>query len=68
MLQHNRSRVERLIKRRPSIEDLIYRGIYVPDPAMKRMSRDLAKEKLDEMLTARCVSLSLFVSMHACLC
>ena len=53
IMKHNRARIERLIKRRPSVEDLIYRGIYVSDPHQQRRSREIAKEKLDELLAQR---------------
>jgi hypothetical protein len=47
-----RNRVETLLKRRPSVEDLVYRGIYV-DTEQKRASRELAACKVAALLDTR---------------
>jgi tRNA A-37 threonylcarbamoyl transferase component Bud32 len=44
-------RIETLLKKRPSIEDLVYRGIFV-DPARRR-SREIATDVISEMLRNR---------------
>jgi hypothetical protein len=47
-----RNRVETLLKRRPSVEDRVYRGIYV-DTEKKRASRELAACKVAALLDTR---------------
>ncbi len=50
-INYHLRRIEALLKKRPSIEDLVYRGIYVN--AARRHSREIAQEVLSNMLTAR---------------
>jgi tRNA A-37 threonylcarbamoyl transferase component Bud32 len=50
-LNINLRRIETLLKKRPSIEDLVYRGIWL-DPARRR-SREIAQEVITEMLKNR---------------